>query len=381
MKKLFIVAAVFVFVVLGVVAYKYGAGRSNVKDNTAIQIESKENKTQPENSSVEILATNLNIPWDIAFLPEKQILVTERGGKLLLINSDKAPIEVEGVKHTGEGGLLGIALHPDFNNNSFIYLYLTSAQDNKTVNRVERYKYTNHSLSDRKVIVQGIEGSRNHDGGALRFGQDKLLYITTGDAEKPNLAQDKKSLNGKVLRVTDEGAIPSDNPFGNQVYSYGHRNPQGIAWDDKGNLWESEHGRSGIESGFDELNLIEKGANYGWPTIQGSQEKEGMKTPIIHSGEVNTWAPAGLEFVNGYLYFTGLRGESLYKTQVVDNKMALFERRIEKAYGRLRAIKLGPDGMLYVTTSNKDGRGQAKQGDDKLLRVNPSLENTVLSQF
>jgi glucose/arabinose dehydrogenase len=380
MKKLLsVLIALTVITTLGFALNKSKFIQTQTKEISS-KAESSKSVEQTDNS-IEILSDNLNIPWDLAFLPDNQILITERSGRLILLGNDKKIINVEGVTHIGEGGLLGMALHPDFNNNSLIYLYLTSSSDGKTVNRVERYKYNNHTLSERQVILEGILGSRNHDGGAIRFGPDKLLYITTGDAENPNLAQDSNSLNGKILRITDQGEIPADNPFGNAVYSLGHRNPQGLAWDDKGNLWETEHGRSGSESGYDEVNLIEKGANYGWPVIQGSEEKEDMKTPIIHSGKVNTWAPAGLEYLNGFLYFTGLRGESLYKAQIVDGKMALFERRLEKVYGRLRAVKVGPDGMLYITTSNKDGRGNPKNNDDKLLRINPSLTNTVLSKF
>jgi glucose/arabinose dehydrogenase len=185
------------------------------------------------------------------------------------------------VHHAGEGGLLGMALHPRFDEHHWIYLYLTTVSDGGAENRVERYTFENDRLSDKKIIIDKIPGANYHDGGRIAFSPDGYLYITTGDAGKSNLAQATDSLAGKILRVHDDGSIPLDNPFHNAVWSYGHRNSQGLAWDDRGRLWATEHGRSGILSGFDELNLIEKGKNYGWPVIQGDESREGMERPIV----------------------------------------------------------------------------------------------------
>lgn len=344
--------------------------------NTAPRENPVENSALEENSTlskpdIEIFTQDLNIPWDVEFLPapigasgpDGRILLTERPGNLLIIGQDKKVIPVQGVKHIGEGGLLGLALHPDFTNKHWIYLYLTSQTGNQITNRVERYRLNDAELSERTVILEGIHGSSVHDGGQLAFGSDKLLYISTGDAGQSNLSQDKNSLNGKILRVKDDGSIPEDNPFGNPVYSYGHRNPQGLAWDDQGRLWATEHGRSGALSGLDELNLIEKGANYGWPVIQGDETREGMKTPVINSGPNETWAPSGLAFFDGRLFFAGLRGETLYAYNPETRELRKYFAGV---YGRLRTVKAGLGG-IYFTTSNRDGRGQPKIGDDKLL--------------
>lgn len=327
---------------------------------------------------VEVIAWNLEIPWEIAFLPSGEMLVTERSGNLVKIDNDRTVIKINGVSHIGEGGLLGIAVHPQFLDNHLIYLYLTTEENGKITNRVERYKLEGTKLLDRKVIVAGILGSSIHDGGRMAFGpafvsqsgtsagrEDYYLYITTGDAGSPNLAQDKNSLNGKILRVTDDGLPPSDNPFGNAVYSYGHRNPQGLAWDENGKLWATEHG----QSAQDELNLIEKGKNYGWPVIQGDERKEGMVSPIIQSGD-DTWAPAGATFFDDSIFFGGLRGEALYEYQIGKKQL---KTHFKGQFGRIRAVVLGPDDFLYMTTSNRDGRGSPKEEDDKIIKINPEI--------
>jgi glucose/arabinose dehydrogenase len=328
-------------------------------------------ETTPSNvKDVEIIAQNLNIPWEIAFLPGGDMLVTERTGRLLKIGSETKVIkEIEGVKHIGEGGLLGLALHPEFSLNHLIYLFSTTQDANGITNRVERYKFINDTLNERKVILERIKGSSNHDGGRIAFGPDGYLYITTGDAENPNLAQDKNSLNGKILRIKDDGSIPPDNPFGNAVYSLGHRNPQGLAWDDNGVLWETEHGPSGIQTGYDEVNIITKGANYGWPIIKGDQTKDGFVSPIIQSGSKDTWAPSGMVYLGGSLFFSGLRGEALYEAKIVNGNKLNLVTHFKGRYGRLRAVVAGPDGFLYLSTSNKDGRGQVKTGDDKIMKL------------
>lgn len=337
-----------------------------------------------EGPDLEVVATDLEIPWEIAFLPSGEILVTERPGRLLRIGEDRTVIEVSGVRHVGEGGLLGLVLHPDFERNRLLYLYLTSQESGQIVNRVERYLLDGASLSQREVILEGIRGASNHDGGRIAFSPDGYLFIATGDAQQAQSAQDTNSLNGKILRVRDDGSIPADNPFGNAVYSYGHRNVQGIAWDNEGRLWATEHGRSGVLSGLDELNLIEKGKNYGWPEIQGDEARAGMMTPVVHSGASETWAPSGAEFwappqrgsaPEGSIFFAGLRGATLYEAVISDSKTTTIKKHLEGEYGRLRAVRLGPDGYLYVSTSNRDGRGRPLEGDDKIIRVHPRILN------
>ncbi len=318
----------------------------------------------------EVVADKLTIPWEIAFLVEGKLLVTERPGRLLLIDQKRTVIPIDGVAHRGEGGLLGMALHPDFAKNHFLYLYLTSLSRDGLTNRVERYRLDGKTLLDRKVIIENIPGASNHDGGRLAFGPDGMLYITTGDAQKSSLAQDKNSLAGKILRVDDDGNIPKDNPFGNAVYSHGHRNVQGIAWDAQGRLWATEHGRSGVQSGLDEINLITKGANYGWPTIQGDQRAKGMESPMIHSGPNETWAPSGMTIVDNRILFAGLRGESLYQATITDTgSLSGLKAHVRGVYGRLRTVSVGPDGSVYLLTSNRDGRGTPSNQDDRVIRM------------
>lgn len=323
-------------------------------------------------ASVEIVAEGLEIPWEVVWLPNGELLVTERPGRLLKIGPNKTVIEISGVAHVGEGGLQGMALHPQFADNHWAYLYLTTRSGEGLINRVERYRLDGVQLVEKTTIIDNIPGAPFHDGGRIAFDDKGFLYITTGDAGQPNLAQTTSSLAGKILRVHDNGTIPADNPFGNAVYSYGHRNPQGLAWDAAGQLWATEHGRSGVQSGLDEINRIVKGANYGWPVIEGDQTGTAMHAPAVHSGASVTWAPAGAAILGDRLYFGGLRGESLYSVRLSDDgSVGEVQARFHQEFGRLRAVQVGPDGWLYVTTSNRDGRGHVRAGDDKIIRVNP----------
>ncbi len=326
-----------------------------------------------EIKDIEILAENLEIPWEVVFLPNGEILITERPGNLVKIR-DGNKIPVNGVEHVGEGGLLGMALHPDFAENNRIYLYLTTESETGLINRVESYELKGNELVKKEIIFDNIPGARYHDGGRIAFGPDGYLYILTGDATDENSAQDLNSLAGKILRIKDDGQVAKDNPYNNAIFSYGHRNPQGITWDETGRIWATEHGRSGVLSGFDELNLIEKGQNYGWPEIQGDEVKEDMVKPVAHSGANETWAPADAAFLNNSVFFTGLRGESLYQARLNENgELIEIISHFNGDFGRLRAVVAGPDNLLYITTSNTDGRGNVKPGDDKLIRINPEI--------
>lgn len=349
---------------------------SEIEKNNTIIIDDKKDTTSEPVEDVTIIARDLEIPWDIAFLPQGGMLVTERTGHVIEIDKDAVQheIPVEGVKRGGEGGLLGIVLHPDFAQNHLLYLYMsTPGTGSQTQNQVVRYRYENNALNKDKIIIDKIPGAIYHDGGRMEFGPDQLLYITTGDATTSHIAQDINSLGGKILRVNDDGSIPKDNPFGTAVYSYGHRNPQGITWDEQGRLWSTEHGRSGALSGYDEVNLIHAGANYGWPVAQGEKEVAGMISPVLQSGASTTWAPASLVYLNGRLFFGGLLGESLYEAILDNDKISQLKTHFKGEFGRIRTVRLGEDNMLYLTTSNRDGRGDASAGDDKIIRVNPKI--------
>lgn len=318
-------------------------------------------------------ADNLHVPWEVAFLPDGDLLATERSGTLWRFGASPASMRVPDVVEVSEGGLLGLAVPPDEGSDRIFLYYTRRGKNGDVMNRVSSFVLKDDGLSGEKVIIDAIPAGNYHDGGRIGFGPDGKLYVTTGDAGDGNRSQDKNSLAGKILRVNADGSVPADNPFGNAVWSYGHRNPQGLAWDESGRLWATEHGRSGVKSGLDELNRIVKGGNYGWPVIEGDEEREGMIVPVIHSGEKETWAPSGIAFAGGSLWFSGLRGESLYQAEIADDgTVSRLRAHLRSEYGRLRAVSLGPDGAFYVTTSNADGRGKLRQGDDRILRISRS---------
>ena len=337
---------------------------------------------------VETVADNLHIPWEIVFSPDGRIFFTERIGNLRVIENDQlnpepiASFSVGG----GEGGLLGIALDPNFKENHYLYLYQTYNELFSTFNKVVRYKESDNKLSEEKILVDKIPGASYHDGGRIKFGPDGKLYITTGDAGNYNLAQDLNSNAGKILRINSDGSIPQDNPFENSlVFSYGHRNPQGIDWEpNTGKLFESEHGPSGERGvAHDEINVIEKGKNYGWPDIIGDETKQGMVNPIFHSGD-DTWAPSGISFYNndkipswsGKLFVATLRGNHLKILDVDSNQNKIISQQniFVNEFGRLRDVVSGPDGYVYLLTSNNDGRGSQSGNDDRILKISPISE-------
>jgi glucose/arabinose dehydrogenase len=317
------------------------------------------------------VAKNLEIPWALDFLPDGSIIFTERPGRVRLIDAREGLLSeplltLSEVAHRGEGGLLGIAVHPDFTQNKLVYIYHTYEEDGVLANPVVKFRMQGRTLDQPELIISGIPGASNHNGGRIKFGPDGFLYITTGDARVPELSQDRDSLAGKILRLKDDGTIPADNPFsGSAVYSLGHRNPQGLAWDDQGRLWATEHGSSAT----DELNLIEPGKNYGWPVIRGDERAEGMETPVRHSGR-ETWAPSGATFWGGSIFFAGLRGQSLFEAVIEDGTVTLV-RHLDRNFGRLRTVVAGPGNFLYLMTNNRDGRGVPTEDDDQIVRINP----------
>jgi glucose/arabinose dehydrogenase len=315
----------------------------------------------------EVIAENLEIPWDIVFLPNSEILVSERPGRIVSLGKKTQAVQMKNIQIYGESGLLGMTLHPNFKQNQFIYLYYTTKKNGNVYNRVERYVYKEGKLIDPTLIIDEIPGAIYHDGGRIAFGPDGYLYITTGDANQAHLAQNVNSLAGKILRVKDDGRIPEDNPFGNAVYSYGHRNPQGLTWDSSLQLWSTEHGASGQ----DEVTQIKKGANYGWPVIRGDEKKEGMQSPVLHSGD-DTWAPASALYWKGSIFFGGLRGQALFEAKIDKNPIEL-SAHFKNQFGRIRTVSMGPDGYFYILTSNRDGRGFPKKNDDRIIRIDPEI--------
>jgi len=322
-------------------------------------------------ASVTEVAVDLRAPWEVVFLDGGDLLLTERAGDLVRLAPDgtrRWTVPVPGVVQRGEGGLLGLALHPRFAETRWIYVYLTADREN----RVERYELGDDGrLSGRTVLVDGIPAASFHDGGRLAFGPDGFLYATTGEAGNRPSARDPSSLGGKILRLTDQGGVPPGNPFGTLVWSLGHRNPQGLAWAPDGTLWATEHGRSGVSSGLDELNRIEPGGDYGWPEVQGDDRQAGVVSPVLHSGPEHTWAPSGTAWVDGRVWFGGLRGQALYEATPRDGGAELRVHFFGEL-GRIRDVRAGPDGMLWILTNNTDGRGRPRDGDDKLLRVDPA---------
>jgi len=404
MRVILITVLVLILAVIGVAYYLYPTLYSIKPDtsetpalsdlmNPNLRGENSGTESSDSRASIPvetIVAQGLDTPWAIAFLPDGNMLVTERKGAVRLVdksgNLQSEPVvTINTVKEIGEGGLLGMTLHPKFPENGWVYLYYTyESQGDNTKNQVVRMKYTNGQLTDEQIILDNIPGASNHNGGRIKFGPDNYLYITTGDAQDPSKAQDGNSLAGKILRVDSEGKAPEDNPYNRRagyvprpippVYSLGHRNPQGIAWDKDGNLWETEHGPSGgsLGTGNDEINLINSGSNYGWPEIQGDQTKEGMITPLKNSTPQLSWAPGDLAVIGDTLYFGGLRGQALYRAKIDNGRVRAVEELLKGRYGRIREVMSGPDGMLYITTSNRDGRGKPNSNDDKIIRINPS---------
>jgi aldose sugar dehydrogenase len=322
----------------------------------------------PPDLKIEVVLHGLDTPWALDFAPDGRLFITERPGRI----------------RTVEGGrLMGLALDPQFAKNHFVYVAHTyRAANGRLQNRLVRLREdpkTSKGLFD-QVLINNVAGSNNHDGGRVKFGADGKLYWTVGDAQTARLAQNLSSLNGKILRLNPDGTVPVDNPFPQSyVYSYGHRNPQGLAWQPgTKRLYSTEHGPSGFQGCCrDELNYIEPGKNYGWAEIRGDETREGMISPIIESGTSETWAPTGATFVThgpwtGSLLFTGLRGQTLYRV-VVDpqnpRKVEALERHLYRQFGRLRDVVEGPDGNLYLLTSNRDGRGSPKDDDDRMIRL------------
>jgi len=320
--------------------------------------------TPPRKAAGKVLASGLDIPWGLDFLPSGAALVTERGsGKVYLIPKEggrkRVVAEIPGVDpNAGEGGLLGLALSPRYRKDGLVYAYLTTDQDN----RIVRFKLPRGSSKQPRgltPLLTGIDRSSIHNGGRIAFGPDGLLYAGVGDAANPDVAQDRDALNGKILRINPKGGVPKANPFaGSPVYSFGHRNVQGLAWDKNGRLWASELG----QNDKDEVNLIRAGNNYGWPLVEGKGDTEGGKftNPQV------TWSPAvsspsGAAIRGKTLFVAALRGERLWKIPLKGNKAGEPKGTLQGSYGRLRTVEVAPDGSLWIATANG--------GDDRIVKL------------
>lgn len=339
---------------------------------------------------VDTFVSGLEVPWSIAFAPDGRVFVTERPGRMRVIENGtlrpKPLAVIEDVRSASESGLMGLVLHPQFATNHLLYLsYAYAGRDEQEV-RVVRFRETGDALTERRVIIEGIPAAPNHAGCRLRFGVDGKLYVTTGDATDRELAQQMDSLAGKILRLNDDGSIPSDNPFVSQqgarpeIWSYGHRNPQGIDFQPGTNLlFETEHGPSGFDGpgGGDEVNIVERGKNYGWPLIHHKQSREGLESPLLEY--TPACAPASGIFYRGSLFpqfrgnffFGCLRGERIIRVVLDGRRVVSQEDLLRGKYGRIREIAEGPDGVLYFSTSNRDGRGSPAKDDDRILKLTP----------
>jgi glucose/arabinose dehydrogenase len=349
-------------------------------------------ETSPQsqtNFKVETVIPNLEVVWSIVWAPDGRMIFTERPGRVRVYENGKLlpqPLfTVPDVEPKGESGLMSLALHPQFASNHWLYLSYDYNSGGQQV-RVVRYRETPSGLTDRKVIIEAIPAAHYHAGCRLRFGPDGKLYITTGDATDRQLAQKLDSLAGKTLRLNDDGSVPTDNPFVAQpnarpeIWTYGNRNAQGIDFQPGTNLlWETEHGPSGFDGpgGGDEVNILERGKNYGWPVIHHRDTRAGIEAPILEY--TPACAPGSGMFYRGSVFpqfkgnffFGCLRGQRIIRVTLDGRRVVSQENLLEKKYGRIRDLAEGPDGLIYFSTSNRDGRGQPAPDDDRILRLVP----------
>jgi glucose/arabinose dehydrogenase len=313
-------------------------------------------------SRPEVVATGLEVPWGLAFLPDGSALVAERvRARILRVQPGRQPVEVArvpGVAPAGEGGLLGIALSPTFATDNLVYAYFTASGDNRIV------RFPLDDPAAQQPILTGLPKGTIHNGGRIAFGPDGNLYAGAGDAGQTANAQNRNSLGGKILRMRPDGGVPPGNPFGTVVYSLGHRNVQGLAWDGAGRLYATEFG----QDTFDEVNLITAGGNYGWPTVEGRADDPRFINPIV-VWTTDEASPSGAAIANGTLFAAALRGTRLWLVPLDGNGGAGTPApELQGTFGRLRTVEVAPDGTLWVATSNRDGRGSPTATDDRIIR-------------
>jgi glucose/arabinose dehydrogenase len=311
-----------------------------------------------------VIATGLDAPWGLAFLPDGSALVSERDDDLIVHVSPSGDVRrvgrVDGVDGSGEGGLLGIALSPSYASDHRLYAYFTRGARNV----IARMTYDGSRLSDQQVIFRASPAGPIHNGGRIAFGPDGMLYAGTGEAGRRDPAQDKNDLGGKILRLTPDGKPAPGNPFGSAVWSYGHRNVQGLAWDASGQLWASEFG----QDTWDELNRIVKGGNYGWPVVEGHSDDPAYRNPA-RQWHTDDASPSGIAIAGSSVWMPGLRGERLWQIPIVDGRAGTPKALFTGRFGRLRTVGAAPDGSLWLMTNNTDGRGDPRGDDDRLIRL------------
>lgn len=328
------------------------------------EVDSKE--AAVTNVNPEVIGEYLQIPWSINKI-DNTFYISERIGNVMKIDGETQSRQKVVLKKplaaAAEAGLLGFILAPDFPKTQMAYAYYTYKDDTGQYNRIITIKLEDDVWQEQKVLLDKIPSGQVHHGGRLKIGPDGKLYATTGDAAAdPEIAQEVKSLGGKILRLNLDGSIPEDNPFPDSyVYSYGHRNPQGLAWSDDGMLYESEHG----PSAHDEINLIKAGGNYGWPVVVGEEKQTGVESPLFQSGADMTWAPSGMAYHDGKLYVATLRGSAVREFNLETNET----REVISGLGRIRDVMI-VDGILYFVSNNTDGRGTPEENDDRLYKVN-----------
>ncbi|MFE1108660.1 sorbosone dehydrogenase family protein [Streptomyces rochei] len=354
-----------------------GAGGSPSPSSTAAQSPSGSaaEQTPPAKGSVKVVrtvATGLKSPWGLAPLPGGGLLVSSRDEATITRVDEKTGEktelgEVPGVAASGEGGLLGLALSPDYASDHMVYAYFTSASDNRIVRmRYDEKKPSGEQLGEPDTVFRGIPKGVIHNGGRIAFGPDGMLYAGTGESGDTGLSQDKESLGGKILRMTPDGEPAPGNPFPDSVvYSYGHRNVQGLAWDDRQRLFASEFG----QETWDELNAIKPGDNYGWPEAEGKGGGSGFHDPLAQ-WSTDEASPSGIAFAGGSVWMAGLRGERLWRVPLKGTEAAADPQAfLEGEYGRLRTVVAAGGDRLWLVTSNTDGRGDAKGDDDRVLEL------------
>jgi glucose/arabinose dehydrogenase len=338
---------------------------------------------------VETVVSGLEVPWSIVWAPDGRMIFTERPGRVRVFENGKLRPQplfvVPDVEPGGESGLMSIALHPQFATNHWLYLSYAYKGEGQRV-RVVRYREGDAGLTDRKLIIENIPAAQFHAGCRLRFGPDGKLYVTTGDATERELAQHLDSLAGKTLRLNDDGSVPQDNPFVGQanaraeIWTYGNRNGQGIDFQPGTNLcFETEHGPSGFDGpgGGDEVNILEKGKNYGWPIIHHTATRAGMESPLLEytpacaPGSGMFYRGNAFPQFKGNFFFGCLRGTRLIRVVLDGRRVVSQENLLSEKYGRIRDVAEGPDGNLYFSTSNRDGRGSPAADDDRIIRLTP----------